>query len=35
MSLSVSVRREDRNRPRQQRVKAMADHGRWRRTLPA
>ena len=41
MSLSVSVRREDRSRPRirhrprQQRVKAMADHGRWRRTLPA
>ena len=41
MSLSVSVRREDRSRPRirhrprQQRVKATADHGRWWRTLPA
>src|ERR1019366_546506 len=40
MSLSVSVRREDRSRPRirhrprQQRVKATADHGRWHRTLP-
>src|ERR1035441_2869793 len=40
MSLSVSVRREDRSRPRirhrprEQRVKATADHGRWRRTLP-
>src|ERR1035438_1723194 len=41
MSLSVSVRREDRSRPRirhrprQQRVKATPDHGRWWRTLPA
>jgi hypothetical protein len=41
MSLSVAVRREDRSRPRirhrprQQRVKATADHGRWWRTLPA
>src|ERR1039457_4401509 len=41
MSLSVSVHREDRSRPRirhrprQQRVKATADHGRWWRTLPA
>jgi hypothetical protein len=41
MSLSVSVRREDRSRPRirhrprQQRVKATADHGCWWRTLPA
>src|ERR1035438_8974049 len=40
MSLSVSVRREDRSRPRirhrprQQSVKATADHGRWWRTLP-
>src|ERR1039457_222259 len=40
ISLSVSVRREDRSRPRirhrprQQRVKATADHGRWWRTLP-
>ena len=41
MSLSVAVRQEDRSRPRirhrprQQRVKATADHGCWWRTLPA